>query len=755
MIEEFLTMSTTAEQRKPLGIIPIVSAQAEANTNNANIEDSAELLAKATMLPIASAKAEANTNNPNIEDWAELLAKAELNNTVQVVQNVPTPPSTVDNLTTMVKQLNVADEYVDNDDFDEEGQGHNAHTQTVDWKKENKEMDKIFESQAAKQLKDLQPFVMPEGFQKQIKFFDHQKDGLRWLIKQETNAPLNPFVRERQIKDGRAFYDRLTRGRLTQAHAPVKGSILADDMGLGKTMQTLGLILSNLPKARSPICTLIVCPKTVISNWINQMEDFLTPGRLRVLIYNGTPKQRSKMIQQVIKNNTVDILLSTYETIAAEFEKDRTGLQSIHDCNVKFHRIVLDEAQQIRNPKSRSFRAIQAVSERSEFRLALSGTPFVNKPEDIHSLLAFIGLQPLSDFKTFKLFISEPIKDRKRAGLTRLRAALAYVALRRTKNIIPNLNMPEKTIQIRSIDFPEGEHKDIHDVLFLAAQAAFQASIDNNTKSADANVNQAMFSLLLRVRQSCDSGALVSSGHYQVAQEVMGSIKSSKEEHGNATVTAMDGNRMIEHLQNVAKSEKDERLRVHSHSPKVRELLSTIKTMGHDEKGVIFSQWTSFLDIIGNALDSGGHTYTRIDGSMGTEERTQALRDLNRKEVSGTRFILCSLKAAGVGINLTRANVCFMMDPWWNASTENQAIDRVHRMGQTRPVRVYRLVMKDTIEERLLNVQKAKSALGKGTMAKLTVAEEKLAKITSLKDLFQIKSRVNDLDDDFVKNDWY
>lgn len=102
-----------------------------------------------------------------------------------------------------------------------------------------------------------------------------------------------------------------------------------------------------------------------------------------------------------------------------------------------------------------------------------------------------------------------------------------------------------------------------------------------------------MFSLLLRVRQSCDSGALVSSGHYQVASEVMGSIKLSKEEHGNAIVTAMDGNRMIEHLQNVAKSEKDERLRVHSHSPKIRELLSTIKTMDHDEKGVIFSQWTS------------------------------------------------------------------------------------------------------------------------------------------------------------------
>jgi len=193
------------------------------------------------MLPITSAQAEVNTNNANIEDSSELLAKAELNNTVQVVQNVPIPVSTVDNLTAMMaKQLNVADEYVDNDDFDEEDrQDRNAHndsnkknqfaTQTVDWKKENKEMDKMFESQAAQQLKDLQPFVMPEGFQKHITFFDHQKDGLRWLVKQETNAPPNPFVRVRRLKDGKiALYDRLTRGRLTQAHAPVKGSILAD-----------------------------------------------------------------------------------------------------------------------------------------------------------------------------------------------------------------------------------------------------------------------------------------------------------------------------------------------------------------------------------------------------------------------------------------------------------------------------------------------------------------------------------------------
>jgi SNF2 family DNA or RNA helicase len=341
------------QERNPLGQLPIASAQSEANITRNNTDPK-----KKALLPNAK---DVNTDTiSNVNDLTTLMAqKLHVTDTHSHV---------------------AADEYnIDNDDdddFDEEG-GTTTTTKTVDWKKENKEMDKMFDSQAAKQLRDLPPFEMPEGFQKHVKFFDHQKDGLRWLLQQETNAPPNPFVRKRQLKGGTvALYDRLTRGRIAKAHAPIKGSILADDMGLGKTVQTLGLVLSNPPtfgigNNDPPLCTLIVCPKTVISNWINQIEDFVTPGQFLIETYNGTPKQRSKIIQQVVEDNTIDILLSTYETIAAEFGKERPGLLSIHDTNVRFHRIVLDEAQQIRNPKSRSFRSIQALAERSEFRLAL------------------------------------------------------------------------------------------------------------------------------------------------------------------------------------------------------------------------------------------------------------------------------------------------------------------------------------------------------------------------------------------------
>jgi hypothetical protein len=218
-----------------------------------------------------------------------------------------------------------------------------------------------------------------------------------------------------------------------------------------------------------------------------------------------------------------------------------------------------------------------------------SGTTFVNKPEDIHLLLAFIGLEPLSTAKKFKRYVSDPIKDCKRAGLTWLRSALAYVALRRTKNIVQgHLTIAGKIIQICSVDFPDGEHKLIHNVLFLAAQSAFEASLNNSGEEGEGRkANQAMFSLLLRVRQACAPCDLVSSAHFQAASEVMGTMTARDE------LMVQDGLDMIDHLQN-AKSEKDnKRLQVQGHSAKILEFFSIIATMQRDEKGVNFSQWTS------------------------------------------------------------------------------------------------------------------------------------------------------------------
>jgi SNF2 family DNA or RNA helicase len=330
-------------------------------------------------------------------------------------------PSVDDLASSMARTLHIQD--ADEDDYE----NVTGKVQTVDWKKQNKEMDKMFESQSAQQLQNLPEFVRPKEFKKSVTLFDHQVDGIRWLLKQEQNAPPNPFVRERRLKDGTlAVYDKLSQARLKTPHPPVKGSILADDMGLGKTVQTLGLILSNLPEGyvfgktdgadlEDPICTLIVCPKTVISNWITQIGDFVKAGKLNVVTYTGTPKQRSKIIERV-EENEIDILVSTYETskfvwcctvssaltipahdriplflpVAAEYEKDRKGLMGI--CDVAYHRIVLDEAQQIRNSKSKCFKSIEAVARKAEFRLALTGTVSILtvSPQIFDSLFGFV-----------------------------------------------------------------------------------------------------------------------------------------------------------------------------------------------------------------------------------------------------------------------------------------------------------------------------------------------------------------------------
>eukprot|EP00978_Attheya_sp_CCMP212_P021405 scaffold62436_cov59-Attheya_sp.AAC.1 len=521
-------------------------------------------------------------------------------------------------------------------------------------------------------------------------------------------------------------------------------------MGLGKTLQSLGLILSNPPKGHvygtgngslitQPVATLIVCPMSVISNWQQQIDKFVEPNTFRVMIYTGTPMQRSKLVLK-LKNNEIDILLASYNTINVEFGKkkmDKSGNPLVDIHGVSFHRVILDEAQVIRNSQSKCFRAISAIAAKSEFRLALTGTPFVNKPDDIHSLLSFVGLAPLSDPKFFKDYIANPIQNRKRAGLTRLRAGLAYVALRRTKNVV-KLNIAEKTIYMCHVDFPDNsEHKRIHDCLFQMAAIAQYPSIE----------------MVLRVRQSCASGALVPTRCYPTAAAEMKQLKT--EDGRMKRCMTQEGNKMINKLQ-AANAVPETALVVRDRdigpSPKISALMGHIEKMAIDEKGVIFSQWTSFLDLIQDSLVTAGHKIARIDGTMKSESCTKAMQLLDHDD--NVRFILCSLKAAGTGINLTRASVVFMMEPWWNDAVEMQAIDRCHRLGQTRPVRVYRFVMKGTIEECMITIQQSKAVLGKGAMHRLTAEEKKSAKTTALKDFFRIKSgNIHDLEEEAM-DDW-
>jgi SWI/SNF-related matrix-associated actin-dependent regulator of chromatin subfamily A3 len=198
----------------------------------------------------------------------------------------------------------------------------------------------------------------------------------------------------------------------------------------GKSIQTIGLILSSPPKgveygipsevsavakpssAPTKRCTLIVCPVSVLSNWTDQINQFVAPGVLSVELYHGP--NRDSIIPEV-KAGNVDVLLVSYNTLAAEHDvsdkkkssKKKTKRESIFD--IDFHRIVLDEGHTIRNSKTQSFKAVSVI--KADFKLALTGTPFVNTADDIYSLLSFLGVEPLNEKSIFTRAITQPIKN--------------------------------------------------------------------------------------------------------------------------------------------------------------------------------------------------------------------------------------------------------------------------------------------------------------------------------------------------------
>jgi len=203
----------------------------------------------------------------------------------------------------------------------------------------------------------------------------------------------------------------------------------------------------------------------------------------------------------------------------------------------------------------------------------------------------------------------------------------------------------------------------------------------------------------------------------------------------DASKAATNGPKEVEALSDVGEFSEENLM----NSPKIIELMRQLQRLEKDEKAVIFSQFTKFLDVIGRAVDKSGFgRFARIDGKMSTSERIQNMNDFNSDAKDSPRLILCSLMAAGTGINLVRGNWCFLMDLWWNKATEDQAMDRIHRLGQSRPVTVVKLIIQDTIEERILTLQESKAMIMKGTLEKLSSDEMRQARLAAIMNLFGI-----------------
>ena len=316
--------------------------------------------------------------------------------------------------------------------------------------------------------------------------------------------------------------------------------------------------------------------------------------------------------------------------------------------------LILDEAQAIKNPDSKVTQAAYRL--RGDFRMTLSGTPVENRLDELWSQFHFINRGLLGTRRDFEERYAKPIGAGDPTVALRLRDRIRPFVLRRLKReVAPEL--PPRTDVVLHTTLTESERN--------TYDAIRAASLENvvSQLSSGASVMRAL-EVLLRLRQAACHSALVPG-------------------------------------QTANSSSKIELL---------LEFLDEVLAEGH--KALVFSQWTSLLDLVQPHLDSVDISYTRLDGT--TRDRAGVVR--NFQDPEGPPVLLASLKAGGLGINLTAADHVFILDPWWNPAAEDQAADRAHRIGQNRPVMVYRLVAEDTVEERILALQQKKRALSEAAL---------------------------------------
>lgn len=408
------------------------------------------------------------------------------------------------------------------------------------------------------------------------------------------------------------------------------GAVLADDMGLGKTLQTLCALRGR---------TLVVCPRSVVFNWENEVRKF-RPS-LSCSIYHGPRRALTD----------VDVTLTTYSVL-------RLDIQKLIDH--QFETVVLDEAQAIKNSDSQASRAAFELSESmpdGAFRVALSGTPVENRLDELWSVFRFTHPGLLGSRGDFLKRYGRPIGEGNQEAAERLRGLIKPFLLRRLKRDVAK-DLPPRTDVVLRVEL-EGPERALYDAIYAAKHKEVVEAL------AQGGSVMAALEALLRLRQAACHPALV---------------------------PGQSGGR----------------------SSKVEALVEAISEATADEhKCIVFSQWTSLLDLVEPELEQANVRFLRLDGT--TRDRGAVVTAF--QEEQGPPVLLSSLKAGGTGLNLTAADHVFLLDPWWNPAAEDQAADRAHRIGQSRAVTVYRLIAKDTIEEGILELQKKKRALAEVALA--------------------------------------
>lgn len=454
------------------------------------------------------------------------------------------------------------------------------------------------------------------------------------------------------------------------------GGILADEMGLGKSVQLIAFLLARQSEARTIGPSLIVCPASLVYNWMAEFERFAPSLDVRAVV--GTKRERMRIRSAACDRDgreselardgrCCDVLITSYDLL--RIDADDFAARTFYCC-------ALDEAQYIKNHATKTARGAKRVQARHRF--ALTGTPMENRLSELWSIFDFLMPGLLGTYMRFREHFELAITGGDEDAARRLRSLVAPFMLRRLKADVLD-DLPDK---LESVVYTplEGEQQRLYAAHEQQLRDALTLQKNNRHNKQFNERKVEILAELTKLRQLCCDPRLLYENYAGHAAKL----------------------------------------------DAIAELVDSAMDAG--EKTLVFSQFTSFLALIADQLDARGVPYFTITGATPKKRRLELVNAFNADD---TPVFLVSLKAGGTGLNLTGASVVVHADPWWNAAAQNQATDRAHRIGQTQMVSVHKVIAKGTIEERILHLQDAKNELadqviGGGGVSLASLSQEEL-----------------------------
>jgi SNF2 family DNA or RNA helicase len=428
------------------------------------------------------------------------------------------------------------------------------------------------------------------------------------------------------------------------------GGVLADDMGLGKTLQTIAHLCAEHDPTRGahaarPQPSLIIAPTSVVSNWRRELARF-APGLRAVVLYGKDRHRRRAELA------SCDVVVTSYSLLLRDFDAISAA---------RWHCVVLDEAQAIKNPRSRVTQLAKALQ--CAQRICLSGTPIENTVQELWSLLDFAAPGVLGSEEQFRHFFRVPIEQqRDEQRLAALRAQVAPYVLRRMKEHVAT-ELPPRTDLVRAVEL-RGKQRELYESIRVAVHEKVRSALRKKGLSAS---TVTILAALTRLRQLCCDPRLLGGEPARAVQE----------------------------------------------SAKYELLMRLVpEQLAQGRRILIFSQFATMLGLIARGLREQKIDHCALTGA--TIDRDRPVRAFQGGDVG---VFLISLKAGGTGLNLTRADTVIHYDPWWNPAAQDQATDRAHRIGQQNPVFVHSLIAAGSVEERMLELQQRKRRLANAVVS--------------------------------------